>query len=176
MSPQTTRWRQAKQAITGRIGERLREGISSPSVLVPLCPSRQVPKSASKPSKTVLIIEDNPHDREIFQLALEQAEYEVVTVSDWDDGLAVLHTNPADLILLDLILPGDTGWTAAEELRGDTKTASIPIIIVSAHVAPQLDSRLRNLGVECCLEKPLDPDDIVHQVNRLIGPATPTPE
>jgi CheY-like chemotaxis protein len=135
-----------------------------------------VPESAPKPSKTVLIIEDNPHDREIFRLALEQSDYQVVTVASWGDGLEALGKRPADLILLDLILPGDTGWTAAEELRGDATTASIPIIIVSAHVVPQLDSRLRNLGVECCLEKPLDPDDIVTQVNRLIGPATPAPD
>ncbi len=99
-----------------------------------------------------------------------------MTVANWGDGLEALGKRPADLILLDLILPGDTGWTAAEELRGDATTASIPIIIVSAHVVPQLDSRLRNLGVECCLEKPLDPDDIVTQVNRLIGPATPAPD
>ena len=137
-----------------------------------LFPSRQVPDSATKPSKTVLIIEDNPHDREIFSLALEQAEYQIVTAANCDYGLETLGKRSVDLILLDLILPGDTGWTAAEELRGDAKTSSIPIIIVSAHVAPQLDSRLRNLGGECCLEKPLDPDDIVHQVNRLIGPAT----
>lgn len=127
-------------------------------------------------SKTVLIVEDNPHDREIFRLALEQAGYQVVTVANWDDGLEELGEHRADLILLDLILPGDTGWTAAEELRAEPNTASIPIIVVSAHVVPQLDSRLRNLGVECCLEKPLDPDDIVHQVNRLIGPASPVAE
>ncbi len=140
---------------------------------MPLFTSRQVPETAPKLSKTVLIIEDNPHDREIFQLALEQFDYQVVTVASWDDGLEVLGNRPVDLIMLDLILPGDTGWTAAAELRGDANTADIPIIIVSAHVAPQLDSRLRNLGVECCLEKPLDPDDIVREVSRLIGPATP---
>jgi CheY-like chemotaxis protein len=134
----------------------------------------QVPETEPNRTKTVLIIEDNPHDREIFRLALEQADYQVVTVANWDDGLEALNEGPADLILLDLILPGgDTGWTVAEELRGESTTASIPIIVVSAHVAPHLDSRLRNLGVECCLEKPLDPDDIVHHVNRLIGPATP---
>ena len=123
----------------------------------------------------VLIIDDNPHDREIYGTALEQSGYQVATAARWDDGSDAIGEQRPDLVLLDLILPGDTGWTAAAELRADPKTASIPIIIMSAHVVPRLDSRLRALGVESCLEKPLDPDDLLKEVARLIGPAA-TPE
>ena len=123
--------------------------------------------------KTVLIVEDNPHDREIYRLALEQSGYEVHTAANWKDGLEAVGDHQPDLILLDLILPGDTGWKAAEELRRNPRTKSIPIIVVSAHVVPKFDSTLRALGVECCLEKPLDPDEVVAQITRLIGAASP---
>lgn len=118
-------------------------------------------------------MEDNPHDREIFRLALEQTGYAVRMAANWTEGFEAVHEHEPDLILLDLVLPGDNGWKAAEELRRNAGTRSIPIIVVSAHVVPKFDSRLRAIGVECCLEKPLDPDDVVHEVVRLIGSAAP---
>ena len=134
-------------------------------------PDLGVSDSAQISGKMVLIIDDNPHDRNIYRTVLEQSGYQVATAARWDDGSEAMDERRPDLILLDLILPGDTGWAAAQELRADSDTASIPIIIMSAHVVPRLDSRLRDLGVESCLEKPLDPDDLLKEVARLIGPA-----
>ena len=90
-----------------------------------------------------------------------------MAANGWE-ALHAIRTNRPDLVLLDLMLPDLDGFGVCEILRRDAKTATIPIVIVSAWASP--DSR--NLGLELgaldYITKPFSPAELVARVNRLL--------
>ena len=116
----------------------------------------------------VLIVEDDPTLRQIVARHLRSQRYEVAEASSAEDALrAVEGAWRPDVVLLDLNLPGDTGW---DLLRGPAfATAdSPPVIITSAtRVSPK---RLAEFGCAGYLPKPFPLDTLVATIERLIRP------
>ena len=82
---------------------------------------------------TILIVEDNEPSRDVLARRLERRGYGVVAAVDGQDALAVARSARPDLILMDLGLPVMDGWEATRQLKGDSATRNIPIIVLSAH-------------------------------------------
>jgi two-component system, cell cycle response regulator DivK len=81
----------------------------------------------------VLLIEDNEMNRDMLSRRLIRNGYEVLVAIDGNEGVAMARAKKPELILMDLTLPGITGWEATRLLREDGNTASIPIIALTAH-------------------------------------------
>jgi len=81
---------------------------------------------------TILIVEDVAGYRRVYQDALEANGYEVLDTDDGIWGLQLALDERPDLILLDLILPGMHGFDVLKEIRSNSDTASIPVIVFSA--------------------------------------------
>lgn len=82
---------------------------------------------------TILIADDHDDNRELLQLLLAGAGYNVREAKDGSECLAIARTEPLDLIVMDLSMPVLDGWGVLQELKSDQRTLTIPCMAVTAH-------------------------------------------
>ncbi|MFH1743032.1 MAG: response regulator [bacterium] len=83
------------------------------------------------PEKTILVIEDEEDVVDFLKMALEDAEYRVITAADGEEALECIKREQPDLITLDLIMPNKTGIGLYSQLRRSPEYKDIPIIVVT---------------------------------------------
>jgi len=104
----------------------------------------------------VLLVEDNSDNFELVRFLLERAGYQVLEAHNGQMALDLARRELPDLILMDLSLPGVDGWTAARELKADPKTASIPLLAITAHTLPGDRNRALESGFNGYISKPIN--------------------
>ena len=125
-------------------------------------------------NKTVLVVDDEPDQREIYRVVLSHAGYSVLEAADAMEGIRLARAYLPDLILLDIALPSVDGWEAARRLKSDPITAALPICAISARILPASErERVSTAGFECYLLKPVEPRAVLREVLGRIGPAIP---
>ena len=85
----------------------------------------------SGPIKQILLVEDDQFLSSLLKKRLESEGLGVTLANDGQSALAALEVSMPDLLLLDIILPGISGFEVLEKLRGDEKTKTLPVIIIS---------------------------------------------
>lgn len=115
--------------------------------------------------KKILIIEDDASIAEIERDYLSMSGYEVSIADNGDDGLKMYLGGGFNLVILDLMLPGRSGYDILEKIS-DTK--EIPVIIVSAKDEEMSKIKGLNLGADDYVTKPFGMGELVARVNRLI--------
>ena len=123
----------------------------------------------SRPTRRVLVVEDNPDNRYLASVLLEQEGYEVVAVASGDAALARLGGDEFAFVLLDLQLPDTDGFELAARIRENADWKDLPLIAVSAFAMPEDRRRAFAAGCTGYLEKPIDADAFVAQVRCLAG-------
>src|SRR4029450_2972411 len=83
-------------------------------------------------SPSILVVEDEPAILELLKVNLADAGYAVKAVEDAETARTSLNAELPDLLLLDWMLPGQSGLAFAKQLRGDPRTRELPIIMVTA--------------------------------------------
>lgn len=120
-------------------------------------------------SKTILLVEDDPSVRFATTAFLEDEGFSVIPASTGADALLILmHTNPPDLIVLDLMLPLMSGWDVSAELAKDERLARVPVIIFSG-VADGREAALLRVHPENCVKKPVPPEKLLVAVRRCLA-------
>jgi two-component system, cell cycle response regulator DivK len=133
-----------------------------------------VPPRAGKrnvPRKRILLVDDYPDALEIWGLYLRSLGYHVDIA---DDGLAALeqaHKHRPDIIVLDLELPGITGFEAAVRLRQAPDTAAIPLIAATGYSHVKQLNQARDAGFDSIVIKPCEPAALVGEIERLLRKA-----
>jgi len=119
--------------------------------------------------KKILYVEDNPANLKLVQQILgRMSGYELLVAIDAEQGITIGREEQPDLILMDIGLPGMDGFEALEVLRNDSKTASIPVVAVSAHaMQEQIDKGLQ-AGFVSYLTKPIQVNDLIKMVSALL--------
>jgi DNA-binding response OmpR family regulator len=118
----------------------------------------------------VLVVDDEPDAVELVEFNLRKAGLNVVTAEDGLEALTKARAHVPDLILLDVMLPGMDGLEVCRNLRKDPKTASIPIIMLTAKGA-ELDRVLGlELGAADYVTKPFSPRELMLRVKNLLEP------
>jgi len=115
-----------------------------------------------------MAVDDDPVIRGLLEVNLEMEGHEVVTAVDGQDALDKLRASRPDLIVLDVMMPGLTGWQVAEQLKASPDTSAIPIIFLSARVKEADIRKGTQMGVNSYVTKPFDPIDLMALVNRLL--------
>lgn len=120
----------------------------------------------------ILIIDDEDDIRRIAAISLSKlGGMDVVEAGSGTEGLKKAREGAVDAILLDVMMPGLDGPSTLAALRSDPRTASIPVIFLTAKaMAAELD-RLNGLGVAAVLVKPFDPRTLSAQVGAALGRA-----
>jgi len=116
-----------------------------------------------------LIVDDYADALDVWAIYLQSMGYRVSTAADGLTAVAKGEELLPDLIVLDLELPGLTGFEAAKRLRANPDTASIPLIAATGYShARQLDLA-RQSGFDTVVVKPCDPDLLVLEIERLLN-------
>jgi CheY-like chemotaxis protein len=120
-------------------------------------------------SGTILLVEDNPQNRYLATFLLERSGYAVVTAVDGKEAIPLAARIVPRAILLDIQLPGMDGYEVAQLLRAVVALAKVPIIAVTSYAMP--GDREKALAAGCIgyLEKPIDPESFVTDIERLLA-------
>ncbi|HJL05081.1 MAG TPA: response regulator [Polyangiaceae bacterium LLY-WYZ-15_(1-7)] len=114
----------------------------------------------------LLLVDDDPDVRLIAEVSLED-RFEVVSVTSAEELLARVEELAPDVVLLDVMLPGDDGPTALRKLR-ERMEAPPPVVFLTARVLPDELSRWTSLGALGIIRKPFDPLSLPTEVLRLL--------
>jgi CheY-like chemotaxis protein len=118
----------------------------------------------------VLLIEDNPENRYLLTFLLEQRGHEVVPAESGPQGLELAARVLPDLILLDIQLPGMDGHAVARALKTDPGLKHIPVVAVTSYAMVGDRERCLAAGAEGYIEKPINPDTFVAEIERFLTP------
>jgi DNA-binding response OmpR family regulator len=118
--------------------------------------------------KRIFVVDDEPDVVELLQTILQSAGFEVEVATDGRSALARVLAKPADLLVLDLMMPGLDGFELLKLLRLDRRAAEMPVLIVSARTGQQDQIESLQLGANAYLCKPFSPRDLVRQVRALL--------
>lgn len=122
-------------------------------------PTRETP--------TVLIVDDYVDALDVWEVFLSGAGFHVLTAATGPEALARVAAHRPDVIVMDLELPGMSGFDVARLLRADPATSGIPLIAATGYShAAQLD-QARRIGFNSVIVKPCDPDILVSTIRRL---------
>lgn len=116
--------------------------------------------------KKILIVDDEASIVEAISLVLEDA-FEVASTPRGDHALAKAKSFKPDLILLDLLLSGSDGRSICKDLKKDTVTKAIPIIMISAHPAAREEAQ--EAGADDFLAKPFDANELLTSIKTLVA-------
>jgi CheY-like chemotaxis protein len=118
--------------------------------------------------RSVLIIEDDDELRRFYRHALSMAGFDVREARGGFEALRRLDSDPPDIVVLDLLMPGVDGFTVRQELASHAHTRSIPLVVVTG-----IAENLEHLDATCLLRKPVAPDDLVIAVKKCLASGSP---
>jgi DNA-binding response OmpR family regulator len=116
--------------------------------------------------KKVLVAEDEQKIGNLLKLYLERESYQVELTSNGNDALEKAVSEPFDLIILDILMPGMDGFTVLENVR---KKLATPVIMLSAKGEAQDLKRGQDLGADAYILKPFSPRDVISQIKVLLN-------
>jgi two-component system, cell cycle response regulator DivK len=122
--------------------------------------------------KKILVIEDNEQNLYLVNFILVKHGYSVIQARSGDEGLARAEEHEPDLILLDIQLPVMDGYSVARELRKKPALTRTPIIAVTSFAMPGDRENALAAGCTGYIEKPIDPDTFISQVEMHLGTQT----
>jgi PAS domain S-box-containing protein len=142
--------------------------VSNPLDRLATSSSTIVDQTASDEScATILYIEDNPTNLSLVETFLEaQPGWRTISAQRGRAGIEMAKDQRPDLVLLDLHLPDMQGEDVLRQLRSDERTASIPVVVISADATPGAIRRLLAAGADAYLTKPIDLDDFLVTIRR----------
>lgn len=117
--------------------------------------------------KIALIIEDNHQNMYLLTYLLRESGYEVAQAYDGPTGIKRSRVVKPYVVLLDIQLPGMNGYAVAKELR-EIHGQRIPIIAVTSYAMPGDREKALEAGASGYIEKPIDPDTFVAQLEKIV--------
>jgi two-component system, OmpR family, response regulator len=113
----------------------------------------------------ILIVDDDPHIRELLRLLLQNEGFEIREAGDGVEALALLESAKADLVILDIMMPNMDGWTLCRELR---EHYDLPLLMLTAKGETMQKIKGFELGTDDYLVKPFEPLELVVRVKALL--------
>jgi len=118
----------------------------------------------------ILLIEDNAQNRYLATFLLEQRGHVVLQAETGPQGLEMAARERPDLILLDIQLPGMDGHAVARALKSDPHLKTIPIVAVTSYAMVGDREKCLAAGAEGYIEKPINPESFVAEIERFLCP------
>ena len=121
----------------------------------------------------ILLVDDDADFVESTKIVLESKPYEVIVAVNGEEGLRKAREDKPDLILLDIIMPVEDGFTAAEQLKKDPALAEIPVLMLTSYSSKGGEtaiprSRGYELEAEDYIDKPVSPQDLLDIVAKYL--------
>lgn len=117
---------------------------------------------------TVLIVDDTRTEMEIISSCLRRGGLNVMTAIDGNDAMAKISSQKPDLIVLDVVLPGRSGFELCRDLKAEAGTSKIPVIMCSTKGSEMDKFWGKKQGADAYLSKPVDQEELLRTVKELI--------
>jgi two-component system, OmpR family, response regulator len=113
----------------------------------------------------VLIVDDDPHLRELVGLFLKEEGFAAVEAGDGHEALLVLERNRIDMVILDIMMPGMDGWQLCREIQ---EQYELPVLMLTAKGETSDKVKGFRLGADDYLVKPFEPEELIARVRALL--------
>ncbi len=123
---------------------------------------------AQKRMPRILVVDDNAENAALMGQLLQSRDYQVRIAHDARQAEHEIATHPPDLILLDVIMPGKSGYELCHELKSDAKTRLIPLVMITGLTDREDKIRGIQAGADDFLNKPIFPEELFARVNSLL--------
>ena len=122
--------------------------------------------------KRILIADDEPDAVQLLEFYLQRAGFELAVATDGEQAVQLARETPPDLIVLDLLLPKRDGFEVCKALRGEPRTARVPVLMLTAFSSAEACETGLELGADDYLVKASSPREIVARINKLLERGT----
>ena len=120
----------------------------------------------------VLIADDEHNIRHILDFSLHAEGFDVIAVHNGEDAFTMAVTEAPDLIILDVMMPGQGGIETCRVLKEDRRTSDIPVILLTARTGRQDREEGLAAGADDYITKPFSPQKLVATVQGILGSAS----
>lgn len=138
-----------------RFLECVRESSEAQSVKEDREPAPPDPATRESDGRTVLVVEDNPVNRKLVRNVLRSRGYRVMEAGTGEDALRLLKERPADVVLMDIQLPGMDGFEVTRRIKADPLLKDVPVVALTAHVGAADERLAKEAGCAGFLTKPI---------------------
>lgn len=121
----------------------------------------------------ILVIEDEPAISKLLRVILENDGHEILVADDGSRGLATAVRRSPDAIILDVMMPFMDGFAVLEALREDERTATIPVMMLSAIQKEAVEERCYRMGAQTFVRKPFDPEMLLGILQEMLAAPSP---
>ena len=116
----------------------------------------------------ILIVDDEPEMVMVARAMLEKAGYGTDDAWNGEECLERLKEKKYDLILLDVMMPGDDGWEVCRKIKADDKTKDIPIVMFTVRTSSDSVKKGRECGAAAQVNKPFDGTELIDTVKDVL--------
>jgi two-component system, cell cycle response regulator DivK len=120
-------------------------------------------------SKRILVVEDQPDNRQIIRDMLAPTGYEITEVGNAEEALAAIAKQRPDLVLMDIQLPVMDGYEATRRIKADPALRSIPIIAVTSYALSGEETKARSAGCDEYVPKPFSPRQLLAKIRHYLN-------
>ena len=120
-------------------------------------------------NKQLLLVDDDPNLILLVKDYLEFRGYDVIAAESGNEAIEILKQRTPDLIICDVMMPDMDGYSLVKSIRGDSKTQSIPILLLSAKGQNQDRIKGFNIGADIYMTKPFEPEVLVAQIQSFLS-------
>jgi two-component system phosphate regulon response regulator PhoB len=124
-------------------------------------------------SATVLVVEDEPQIQELVAVNLEHSGHKVLRAASAEEAEAAIRTALPDVLVLDWMLPGESGLAFARRLRTDERTRDLPILMLTARAMEQDKISGLEAGADDYLTKPFSPTELAARIKAVLRRRAP---
>jgi CheY-like chemotaxis protein len=118
-------------------------------------------------AERILVVDDQARDRRLVAAVLEPRGYEIVEVSSGEEALASIASHLPDLVLLDVVMEGMSGYDVCRDLRASDRTRSLPVVMLTADPEQDKVAGLE-VGADDFIAKPFDRHELLARVRSLL--------
>jgi DNA-binding response OmpR family regulator len=120
-------------------------------------------------AKRVLIADDEPNIVTSLEFLMQEAGYETRVATDGQEALDLAASFNPDLVLLDLMFPVKSGYEVCQQLKSESATCNIKVVVLSAKGRDVEVAKARELGADAYITKPFSTRELVAKVRELLG-------
>lgn len=129
---------------------------------------RAAPRSGEPKEACILVVDDSPTIRAVLGKMLAQNRHVVLKAADGESALEIARTERPDLVFLDIVMPGMSGFAVLRALRHDLLTRDIPIVMISGNPQATEQFYVQRFGADDFMQKPFGRDEVYLRIGQLV--------
>ena len=128
---------------------------------------RAAPRSGEPKEACILVVDDSPTIRAVLGKMLAQNRHVVLKAADGESALEIARTERPDLVFLDIVMPGMSGFAVLRALRHDLLTRDIPIVMISGNLQATEQFYVQRFGADDFMKKPFGRGEVFARIEHL---------